>query len=484
MNNPHRKFKEIRLDAKRWTVLLPLLFLAVIAVSQNANTEQKPNILFIAVDDLRPELNVYGANHIQSPNLDKLGAESMVFERAYCNIPVCGASRASIMTGLRPTWNRFIDYKTRKDEEASSVPSLPYTFKKSGYKTVSIGKVYHNSKDDKAAWDDIWHPGFENRGYVLPENIKYNQKGDNGPAYEMADVLDTAYADGKIANKAIADINALSKSNQPFFLAVGFMKPHLPFTAPKKYWDLYDSNDIQLPKNFSQPESTPSKAFHSYGELRQYQDIPKRKEGDVDEEQAKTLIHGYYAAVSYVDAQIGRVLQELDRLGLSENTIVVLWGDHGWNLGNHKIWCKHSTFESSLRTPLFLKVPGKTKGQHSKDIAEFIDIYPTLCDLTKIEKPKHLEGISLKPILEGKRSDKDYAVSKFKDAVALIKGDLFYTEWLNEKGEIQERMLFDHSTDPWELENLAEQASHKATVKQLSKELREKWGDEFYKEVE
>ncbi|MEM8764371.1 MAG: sulfatase [Bacteroidota bacterium] len=439
--------------------------------------------MFIAVDDLRPELNIYGESHISSPNLDKLGEESMVFERAYCNIPVCGASRASIMTGLRPTWNRFIDYKTRKDKEVPSVPSLPCVFKKSGYTTISVGKVYHHSSDDKNAWDEIWHPGFENRGYVLEENIKYNQDGDNGPAFEMAEVLDSAYADGKIANKAISYLEKQSKNTQPFFLALGFMKPHLPFTAPKKYWDIYHRDSIQLPENFIQPESTPSRAFHNYGELRNYLGIPKRKEVDVEDVMAKTLIHGYYACVSYVDAQIGRVLQELENLDLSENTIIVLWGDHGWNLGNHKIWCKHSTFESSLRTPLILKVPNVTKGQRSQDIAEFIDIYPTLCDLAQIEKPLHLQGVSLYPLLNGKPLNKDYAVTKFKDALALIKGKLFYTEWINKRGEVQERMLFDHANDPLEMNNLAENDSYKEVVKALSKELREKWGSEFFEET-
>ncbi|WP_165453925.1 sulfatase [Hyunsoonleella flava] len=439
------------------------------------------NILFIAVDDLRPELNFYGANHIQSPNLDKLANESLVFNRAYCNVPVCGASRASLLKGVRPTRHRFINYKTRADVDAPDAISLPNLLQQNGYTTISNGKIYHYNNDDSLAWHNNWFPKGNIRDYQLEKNIVENQGAGqaNGGAvsHEMAQVHDTAYFDGKIAQKGIADLRELKQKKEPFFLALGFMKPHLPFNAPKKYWDLYDRNSIELPESYIQPKSTPRKAFHNFGELRQYNNVPKK--GDITDALAKELIHGYYACVSYVDAQIGLVLDELKRLELEDDTIVILWGDHGWNLGDHKLWCKHVTFETALRTPLIIKVPGKTKGQKTDAITEYIDIYPTLTELVGIKAPETVEGKSFVPILNGKTSKKDWAVSKFKDAVTLIKGDLFYTEWTKDDGVAYERMLFDHKTDPLELENLAEKPDYQETVKVLAKELRENWGKDF-----
>ncbi len=460
-------------------VLISLFVSACSSDKQKEKEKSKPNILFIAVDDLRPELNCYGASQIKSPNLDKLAEQSLVFNRAYCNIPVCGASRASLLTGTRPTRHRFIDFDTKKDEDMPNNPSLPMTFKNNGYTTISNGKVYHHGNDDRLAWDVIWHSKLNN--YVLESNITLGEDGKTrGMPFENADVPDEAYKDGEIAAKAINDLKKLKEKNQPFFLAVGFMKPHLPFNAPSKYWDLYKREDISLPENYLQPESTPAEAFHNFGELRNYADVPKK--GPVSDEMAKELIHGYYACVSYVDAQVGKVLDELESLGLAENTIVILWGDHGWNLGDHMLWCKHCTFESSLRTPLILKVPGKTKGETTEAITEYIDIYPSLCELAGIEKPAHLEGESFVSLINGRTRNKDYAVSKFKDAVTLIKGTQFYTEFTDDSGVPYARMLFDHATDPLELDNLAEKPEYNATVEQLSTELKAKWGKDFLKD--
>ena len=444
--------------------------------------EKKPmNILFIAVDDLRPELNFYGANHIQSPNLDKLAEESLVFNRAYCNIPVCGASRASLLTGTRPTRHRFINYMTRADVDVPHAISLPKLFKQNGYTTISNGKIYHYNDDDSLAWNKRWFPKGNIRNYQLEKNIIANEGAGQAQggaiSHEMAQVNDTTYFDGKIAQKGITDLRVLKNKKEPFFLALGFMKPHLPFNAPKKYWDLYDRSKIELPKTYIQPKSTPRKAFHNFGELRQYNNVPRK--GDLTEDLAKELIHGYYACVSYVDAQIGLVLDELKRLQLEDDTIVILWGDHGWNLGDHKLWCKHVTFETALRTPLMIKVPGKTRGEKTEAITEYIDVYPSLAELVGIETPNTVEGKSFVPIINGKGSDKDWAVSKFKDAVTLIKGDLFYTEWTKDDGIAYARMLFDHKTDPLELDNLAEKPEYKEKVKLLALELRENWGSDF-----
>ncbi|MEX2564466.1 MAG: sulfatase [Cyclobacteriaceae bacterium] len=437
---------------------------------------QQPNILFIAVDDLRPELNFYGADHIQSPHLDKLASQSLVFSQAYCNVPVCGASRASLLTGARPTRNRYIDYNTLKDEDNPEAVSLPMVFKNNGYTTVSNGKIYHHAKDDSLAWDEIWQPDGKYT-YATDEYREIRANTFRGMPMENADVPDSAYRDGKLALKAVNDLRKLKAENKPFFLALGFYKPHLPFTAPKKYWDKYSREKITLPENYQQAETTPRKAFHNYGELRNYETIPK--EGHLEEDLAKELIHGYYACVSYIDAQIGMVLDELERLGLAENTIVVLWGDHGWNLGNHMLWCKHANFHSSLQVPMTIKVPGKTKGQHTDFITESIDIYPSLCELAGIEKPHHLEGDSFVSLIENEKRDKDYAISKFHDGITLVKGSLHYTEWTDDQGIAYERMLFDHHTDPLELDNLAEKEGYQTKVDELANELREKWGEDF-----
>ncbi|WP_299430098.1 sulfatase [uncultured Maribacter sp.] len=464
---------------------LSLFFLSCKEKKVDTTTQQKKptNILFIAVDDLRPELNFYGANHINSPNLDKLASESLVFNRAYCNIPVCGASRASLLTGMRPTRHRFINYMTRADVDVSEAISLPNLLKQNGYTTISNGKIYHNNEDDGIAWNSRWFPEGNIRNYQIEKNVIENEGSGQAQggaiSHEMAQVHDTAYFDGKIAQKGIADLRMLKNKKEPFFLALGFMKPHLPFNAPKEYWDLYDRSKIELPESYTQPKSTPQKAFHNFGELRQYNNIPKK--GDVPEPLAKELIHGYYACVSYVDAQIGLVLDELKRLELDEDTIVILWGDHGWNLGDHKLWCKHVTFETALNTPLMIKVPGKTQGTKTDAITEFIDIYPSLTELVGVEAPNTVEGQSFVPILDGKTQEKDWAVSKFKDAVTLIKGDLFYTEWTKDDGVAYARMLFNHKTDPLELDNLAEKPEYQDTVGELAKELRVKWGKDFLK---
>ncbi len=445
---------------------------------QEEESRKAPNVLFIAIDDLRPELSFYGESHIKSPYLNDLAEESIVFKRAYCNVPVCGASRASLLTGARPTRHRFIDYNTSKDEDMPDAVSLPMHFKNNGYNTISNGKVFHHKMDDSLSWNEIWRPDGNIRDYQTQENIELNLlPGKRGKPYEIADVEDDAYWDGRIANKGIEDLKKLSESDKPFFLALGFMKPHLPFNAPVKYWEMYDYDSITLPPNYIQPETTPPGAFHNFGELRSYATVPES--GPLSDDMARKLIHGYYATVSYVDAQIGRVLTELDDLGLADNTIVVLWGDHGYFLGEQMLWCKHSTFEKALRSPLVIKVPGKTRGTATDAITEFIDIYPTLCDLAGIDKPVHMEGESLVPVLDGGQMQKDYAVAKYLNAVCLIEGSIFYTEWTDDEGTAYARMLFDHQNDPMELNNLAEKDEYQGLVENMSEELREKWGKDF-----
>ncbi|MEO1011845.1 MAG: sulfatase [Bacteroidota bacterium] len=470
------------------TVLLISLTIMAMGCKQESKytlnqKSERPNVLFIMVDDLRPELGIYGAKHIHSPNIDKLGGQSIVFERAYVNVPVCGASRASILTGLRPTLNRFKGYDSRKSSDCPEAISMPQYFKQHGYRTYSFGKIYHFADDDKSAWDENWRPRYSNesgfRDYQDKENLEILNSLDDWSGtfksalpYEKANLPDTAYFDGRLANKTIATLKLLNKSKTPFFLAVGFFKPHLPFNAPTKYWDLYDSTQIKLPANYLRPESTPKEAFHHFGELRHYYNVPKK--GDLQDAMARKMIHGYYASLSYADAQVGKILDELERPGLSENTIFVLIGDHGWNLGDHKMWCKHCNFESSLHTPLIIKVPGK-KPRRVKSIVEFIDIYPTLLELTGLPKKQDVQGESMAALLQGKNRGKDYAIVKYNSGVTLIKDDLFYTEYVNDSLDVQARMLFDHKRDTLELENLSEHPNYQKTVRDMHMALREKW---------
>ena len=463
---------------------VPILFVYACSISGNPSDPhqlpERPNVLFIAVDDLRPELNAYGASHIHSPAMDQLASESLVFTRAFCNVPVCGASRASLLSGVRPGMHRFIGYDTYLEEDYPGVVSLPKHFKNNGYVTVSNGKIYHHADDDEEAWQEVWRPkpGTSWRDYQTEENIRLDTTaGQRGYPYENTNVPDTAYFDGQIAQKSIRDLKKLKQAGEPFFLAVGFLKPHLPFNAPTEYWDLYDPASISLPKNYLQPKSTPAQAFHNFGELRAYAGIPK--EGPVSDEMAHTLIRGYYACVSYTDAQIGKLLATLKELELDKNTIVVLWGDHGWNLGDHQMWCKHCNFASSLQVPLMIKVPG-VKGKRIDAIAEYIDLYPSLSELAGLSLPAHLDGESLVPLIQGEPAKEDFAIAKYQDGVTVVQGDLFYTEYINQKGVAQARMLFDHATDPLELVNLAEKEEYQDTVSALSQALRANWGDDFF----
>ncbi|MBT3384371.1 MAG: sulfatase [Prolixibacteraceae bacterium] len=456
-----------------------LLFLLTFGFT-NTQSQNKPNVLFIAVDDLRPELGCYGQSHIKSPNIDKLAESGLVFNRAYCNIPVCGASRASIMSGIRPNKHRFLNYSCWQDLDVPGIVSLPMHFKNNGYKTVSLGKIYHHITDGKGSWSETpWSPNGDWQGwqaYVLPESHEQieprkNGIGINGPSFESPDGPDHIYPDGIIANEAVRKLNEFKNNENPFFLAVGFLKPHLPFNAPKKYWDLYDFDKIELPENMRKPDNAPDECMHNFGELRNYTDVPDN--GPMDDEFMRKLIHGYYACVSYTDTQIGKVLNELKRLGLAENTIVILWGDHGWHLGEHGLWCKHCNFEKVLHTPLILKAPGKKKNIKTNALVEYVDIYPSLCELAGLEKPFHLQGKSFVPLTENAQQPwKEEIYCRWIKGETIVTQTHTYTEWLNNNtGETTARMLYNLVEDPEETVNISEKKGNKKLINELSAKL-------------
>jgi arylsulfatase A-like enzyme len=490
---------------------LPVFLLALVGSASAAvaapAAATRPNILFVAVDDLRPEFGAYGAAHVRSPNLDRLARAGVTFNRAYCQQAVCSPSRTVVMTGARPDTTRVWDLVTHFRTAMPDVVTLGQHFKNHGYFVQGMGKIFHGGYDDTPTWSVPWQ-GPRAQPYGLPENLALNGRqfappsgaagakqkknakksatppGSRGPAFEGADVPDETFADGKVAELAVAALRERARKPEPFFLAVGFVKPHLPFVAPKKYWDLYDPAKIELAPNKFRPRGAPEYAVQHGGELRAYHGIPA---GSIPDDLARQLKHGYYAAISYMDAQLGKVLDELDRLGLAKNTVVVLWGDHGWKLGEHDSWCKHTNTENDTNAPLLVAAPGlKTRGVRTDALVEFVDIYPTLADLAGLPLPAHLEGRSFRPVLENPgRPWKSAAFSQYPRSVGgrqlmgySMRTDRYrFTGWVQrgKPAQIEALELYDHRTDPQENTNLAADPAHAATVEKLTVQWRAGW---------
>lgn len=465
----------------RYSMLFSLFIFPFLSSVQAA---EKPNVLLILVDDLKPSFGAYGEQWVHSPNLDKLAARGMRFDMAYCNQAVCAPSRNTLLTGARSTSLGVysLGYHVRK--AVPNVVTLPQYFKKHGYHSAGIGKVFHighGNVDDKHSWSVPFHPD-KVIDYVLPESTGgkltreeayfSNQKLGQirslprGAAWEKADVEDEAYADGRIAAEGIQRLKKYHKAKTPFFLALGFTKPHLPFCAPKKYWDLYDPMKLPMPKFLSWPTGAPPYAGKfPLGELNQYKPIPQRP--PLTEKLKRTLIHGYYAALSYMDAQVGRVLNEIDRLGLDKNTIIVLWGDHGYHLGDHGAWTKHTNYEQANRIPICIVAPEVTKPKSSsKSLIETVDIYPTLAELAGLPAPKGpqpIDGKSLVPILrDPSKQIRDHAYHCYPRRRNLL-GRAIRTqryrlvEWkaFGAATDTAVYELYDYQTDPLEKKNLA-----------------------------
>lgn len=459
-------------------------FLVTLLVSCSKVVE-KSNVLLLYMDDLRPELNCYGQQHIHSPNIDALASKGIKFTNAYCNVAVCGASRASMLTGLRPTRNRFRDYKTFVQDDTPDVLTLPQLFKQNGYRTISNGKIYHHLDDRMSDWDEVWRPyAFDEnpdglaptdwwetlwRDYLTCENAELYKSTNRGPAFERADVPDSAYIDGLMTQKVLKDLEQLKHSNQPFFLTAGFISPHMPFNAPERHWANYKRDAIEQPDN-NFPATTEPKAlrFASH-ELRQYNDIPSIDER-VSDDMALSLIHGYYATVSYVDALIGQILGKLKALELDKNTIVILVSDHGFNLQEHGQWGKWTYHHTSGRVPLIISLPGEKGNRVENGLVELVDIYPTLASLCALKGDlKHAEGRSLVPLLEGKDEvGTQHVLINNRNAYTLKTGRYSYTELLGDKNQVVARALYDHSKDLNETVNLAAESEYMLVADSLS----------------
>lgn len=404
------------------------LFFALISIIA-ARAADRPNVLFIAVDDLRPELGTYGAQHIKSPHIDRLAATGVRFDRAYVQYAICGPSRATTLTGLRPSTLKIEHIDTFFRDTVPGVVTLPQLFKQHGYHTSYVGKVFHGvQSDDVNSWSQkrVGSGGPFAAGYQLPASqaiVKQRREAAlakfgtvegglaGGPVWESADKPDSDYADGQTADVAVAALRELKGT--PFFLGVGFIKPHLPFVAPKKYFDRYDPATLPLTATPEPPKGAPAIARHSSFELRTRTGVPTA--GPIDETTSRQLLHAYAACVSFVDTQVGRILAELDTLGLADNTIVVLWGDHGWHLGEYGIWGKATNYEIATRIPFIIRAPGMPgNGRSAASVVESIDLYPTLAALAGLPAPKALEGASLVPILQNPAAaGKNIAFSEF-----------------------------------------------------------------------
>lgn len=476
---------------------LRCLVLGILAFTSSLAAETRPNVLFIMADDLRPELGCYGVKHAVTPNLDRLAAQGVRFERAYCQEAICMSSRTSMLSGCRPdTRGIWMNKDVRR--QLAGLPFFPEHFKKHGYHTAGLGKIAHNGWEVSSCWsephflpantpyecrthagralvkkiqDEAAAAGNPDPFLNVPENIR------RGLPVESLDVADNALGDGQLADKAIAVLRQMKQ--RPFFLGIGFVRPHLPFVAPKKYFDLYDPAKLPLAPVDTVPAAMPALAVNDSGELRtQYREVPAK--GSIPEPLARHLLHGYLACASYVDAQIGRVLDELARLGFDDNTIIVFTSDHGFHLGELGQWCKATNFEVAVRVPLIIRAPGmKAQGEISRALVELVGLYPTLCELAHLPKPSHLEGRSFAPLLdEPDRELFHAAFSQFPRKAAMgrsIRTDRYrYTEWQDQKsGKIISRELYDHENDPHEATNLASKQENAAIIETLSKQLRQ-----------
>ena len=431
----------------------------------SAGAAGQHNVLFIIVDDLRPLLGCYGHPEIHTPNIDRIAQRGTLFNRAYCQYPLCSPTRTAMLTGLRPETTNVVNNSGDFRQNVPDVVTLPQNFKKHGYHTQAIGKVTHLGAlhDDQHSWSvPSWRPS---RGFFDVET---------SPSWEALDVEDDELRDGKTAKRAVQVLE--QNKQQQFFLTVGFYKPHLPFNAPRKYFDLYNLQDFDLPASTTPPKDVPNCALTNWEFIRRYTDLPDGEQA-LSDEQTLELTLAYAATISYVDAQIGRVLAQLDALELTENTIIAFCGDHGHHLGEHGIVGKKTLFEVTLHSPLIVSIPGHQPTE-TDSLAELVDIYPTLCDACRLPMPSQLEGVSLMPVVDDPaRPWKTAAFSLY--TTGKVKGDSIrteqhrYTEWGNSGCNGQE--LYDYHADPNETVNIAYLPENKQLVEQLKEQLHAGW---------
>ncbi|MDX2444870.1 MAG: sulfatase, partial [Bacteroidales bacterium] len=465
-------------------LFIPIIFFGCLnpKTESTENKQEKPNVLFISVDDLRPELGCYGATYVKSPNLDKLASSGILFANHFVQVPTCGASRLSMLTGMLPKTPAHLGNEAiREFISGKSETSMPETFihhlKRNGYYTVGIGKISHyadgllygytdsvsTERELPHSWNELlfnpgkWGTGWNAFfGYANGENRQSMDR--QVKPYEVADVDDMGYPDGISANIAIQKLKELSKKGKPFFLGVGFFKPHLPFNAPKKYWDLYDENKIPLAPFPGIPENINNSSLHNSGEFNGYL-LGEEKASishSISDDYARKVKHAYFACVSYIDAQIGKLLDELENSGLDKNTIVVVWGDHGWHLGDQRMWGKHTIFEKALKSTFIIRLPNNPQIGGSIDrVVSSVDIYPTMLELCGVEMPYTTDGKSLVPIIKDPNTNNwdDASYGYFKKGFSVRTDRYRLTQYFREQKPNIE--LYDHLIDPDETKNIS-----------------------------
>lgn len=490
-SNTAERFPE--LSANKWIVFVLILFCLLPfrtwAGDDNSDKPDKPNVLLILVDDLRPAIGAYGNEVAKTPEMDKFANESLRFTKAYANQAVCAPSRLNLMLGSRSTSSGIYGFGRDFRDFYPDATTLPQYFMKQGYHAESMGKVYHighGTYNDEASWSVPHHSDkvieyndpASTGGELTREEALFNNRSwqfarslSPGAAWESPSVNDTAYADGRVARRAIERLRVMKqKPGQPFFMAVGFARPHMPFSVPQRYWDMYNPEELPLPQIEQAPEGAPGYAGKTGGEVAQYKPVPSPKEhkGPYPPELKRNLIHGYYAGVSYVDAQIGKVLSELEKQGLDENTIVVLWGDHGFHLGELGIWTKHVNYEIANHIPLMIKAPGvTTPGSSTGQLAETVDIYPTLAELAGLPTPnttQPVDGESLVPVLknpEARLSDHAYHTyprgGRIGRAIRTERYRLVEWKKIGANPKTADIELYDYAEGPVEQKNIADE---------------------------
>ncbi|MCC5930095.1 MAG: sulfatase [Cyclobacteriaceae bacterium] len=448
-----------------------------------ANEKSAPNILFICVDDLRPDLGCYGNSVIKTPNIDKLANSSYLFANHFVQVPTCGASRASMLTGMLPSSkehlsNHVIRNYISNQPESDRPETFIHHLKRNGYYTVGIGKISHypdgllygmdesvsNVRELPYSWDElsfdsgIWGTGW-NAFFGYADGSNRTTEKNRVKPYEKANVEDNGYPDGLISTLAIKKLQELAIEKRQFFLGVGFFKPHLPFTAPATYWDLYDEKEIPLSPNSFAPVNVNRESLHDSNELNRYllTDEKVSIDSPASEDYARKLRHAYFASISYIDAQIGKIVDELHKLNLQQNTIIIIWGDHGWHLGDHLIWGKHTIFERSLKSAFIIKLNGGGTSQKiiMEQIVSSIDIYPTVMALCGLDMPHETDGRSLLPIMNDKNSNvwENVSYGYFRNGISMRTARYRLTKYFRDNEPIVE--LYDHMEDPNEVRNIA-----------------------------
>ncbi|WP_109831113.1 sulfatase [Reichenbachiella versicolor] len=463
-----------------------ILLIVLSVFLTNQSFAQKNNILFISIDDLRTQLGAYGEEQMITPNLDALAKESRLFNRHYVQVPTCGPSRACMLTGKNLTAVSDISHghlakQLKGKPETDNPETFIHHLKRNGYYTVGMGKISHQASGHRGkelelphSWDKfVFDPNNPWKGALLHSYANgVHRNKEYRPAYEFKEVTDEEYSDGYLASLAVNELDQLAGKDQPFFMAVGFFKPHLPFGGPKKYWDMYNHGDIELSPNPEVPQDVDRVFLHPSNEFfGQYTHPEKGGFGvRISDEYAKNVIHANYASVTYTDAQVGKILNKLKELGLDQNTIVIVWGDHGWHLGDQTIWGKHSAFERALNSTFMIKIPGMKKaGVPTDALVASIDVYPTICELAGVEKPQGLDGKSMVSLLKNPKSKGKEAVHSYWRNIISIRSDQYRMAWFY-NGEREEVMLFDHKADPNETINIAKQ--NPKVVEELKEQIR------------